>query len=45
MQDDPGKQERLDPMAAAMKGVQNFLTGPDQTMEELSSGAEDGLSR
>jgi len=37
-------QTKVDPMSAAMRGVQDFFTGPQQTMEELSSGAEDGLS-
>ena len=34
-----------EPLKSAMKGVQNMFTGPQRTMEELSSGVEDGLSR
>jgi hypothetical protein len=35
----------VDPMTAAMRGIDNVFTGPQQTMEELYSGVEDGLSR
>ena len=34
-----------EPLKSAVKGVQNMFTGPQRTMEELSSGVEDGLSR
>ena len=41
----PEPKKPVDPMSAAMGKVQDFFFGPEQTMEELSAGAEDGLSR
>ena len=42
----PTPEEQIsDPVTQAVKGVKEIFTGPQQTMEELSSGAEDGLSR
>ena len=37
--------EQPDPMKSAIESLQSFFDTPDQMRGELTSGAEDGLSR